>query len=235
MDAINQIARQHRSSVAFVFKKYGINFPVTPKNLRIALLKNKNTDFLQDLQNATIKRGILKHDNFEDDHDYYVVDSGSQDDFDGDETVAVYYEDVDDFDNFGKKKKTKVKKQKKVKKRPKKERTKREKKDRSGRGADSISNAELVDDDSGSTSRTPGEKAELATGIIGNLLNAGGGIASSIMGAKDNGGNEEEAGTFGTSAPTEQGGTKKYLPYIIGGVLLLAVFGGLFYYLKKKK
>lgn len=230
MNKARQIAMQHPESVAFVFRKYGVRFPVTPRSLAIALIAAKERpEFYIDLNNAIIKRSVLKHNNFEDDFNYYIVDKGAPDDFDADETVFEYYEI--EYDNAKGKERRAAKK---VKRREKKAAKKSNK-----QGANApynIEDAAIVSDTEG-TNRTGAEKAELATGIIGNVLNAAGGIMSSVSGFKNNSDSDSttDVNSF-TSAPGQPQPTgNKYLPYIIGGVVLVVIVGGLIFFLKRKK
>ncbi|MFM2292621.1 MAG: hypothetical protein RIS29_2434 [Bacteroidota bacterium] len=231
MDKISRIAKRHRSSVAFVFKKYGIQKMPTPKALAEAIFALKDTDFFRDLNNAIIKNK-LGHNSFEDNFDYYLVDEHDSFD-DGGETVGFYYDDEDDFDDFGGKRKEK-KQARKVKRKAKKDAKKAKKSGASAvsAGAGSIADAEFEE-----VARTAGDKAEMAGNILGNLVQAGTNIAGAVMGGRA-GGNDisyEEIEDPDAAVPSTSSGSKKYLPYIIGGVVLLAVFGGLIFFLKRKK
>jgi len=229
MDAINRYATQHRESVAYVFRKYGIKNRITPQSLRVAILAAQNTNFVQDLNNAIIKRDILKQNSFEDNFDYYVVDA-QNDCFDGGEVVHMYYEDVEQFDEYGGKLKAK-RQAKKVKRKEKKAAKKAAK---SGNYA-TAENAVEIGEDAG---RTTQEKMDMAMGIISPLAAVGGQIAGQFI---NKGGDDAETTSYsvgasaGKNADEENTGVKQYMPYILGGIAVLAVLGAMFYFLKKRK
>lgn len=232
MDKIKSIVKRHRPSVAFVFKKYGIKAMPTPKALAEAFIQLKDTDFYLDLNNAILKRK-LGHSNFEDNYDYYLVDDDSFDD--GGETVGLYYDDDGDgFDDFrGKLKARRIKrKEKKAAKKAVKYKAPTTTATSTG---SFIPDAELVDANSGLSSSG---KAEMAGNILGSLVTAGTNIAGAVMGGRSNNSNVtnlEDVDDPDGYVPTPEQGMKKYVPYIIGGVALLLVFGGLIFFLKRNK
>lgn len=236
MEIFKHYTTQHQDSVAFVFKKYGVKAAPTARNLQLAILAGKDTNFLQDLMNAIYKRS-LGHSNYEDDFDYYLVDMDANA-YDA-ETIGIV--DTFEFDYADKSAKKAKRKQKKILRKEKKQAKKDSKADkRSNRGGSmDISNAEISGGDDGGSGGglSVGEKIEKAFGVVGNLATAAGGIAGQFInknGDSSNSQGDEGGGDYTQNAP-EKSGVKKYLPYIIGGVALIVVIGILIVVLKKKK
>lgn len=230
MSIFNHYAKQHPESVAFVFRKYGIKAYPTPRNIALAITAGKNTDFLRDLQNAVIKKE-LGHSNFEDDFDYFLVGM-DEESFDG-ETVGIT--DAFEIENFigNPTRKLKRKQKRIVRKNKRLERRTPKPNQRAVAGA---TNAELITGEADVNSTA--DKVSTAMGVVSNLASAAGGIAAQFTKSKtDTGGADgAEMQANDTEDPTtKEQGIKKYLPYILGGIVLAALIGGLVYFLKKKK
>lgn len=234
MDIFNHLATQHRNSVAFVFSKYGIKKPVTPKNVQRAILAGKNTPFYQDLMNAICLQALGKN-YYEDDFDYNVENMDTEN-FEA-ETVGII--DTFEFDYLDRAGRKARRKQKKIVRKQKKQAKKASKNSVRPNPNASIQDAEFSDNGSGNFGSSIADKVETGLNVVGQLATAAGGIAGQFLGNKDNdaatadsNSNEDEAAT---ATATANSGVKKYLPYIIGGVALFAVVGVLIFVLKKKK
>lgn len=219
MDAIKEITRQHRSSVAFVFAKYGIKRQPTAKALAAALIALKDTDFFRDLNNALIKQS-LGHKDFYDGYDYFIMDENDHFDMQGLEFVGT----ADAFDYaIGKKIKAR-----RVARKEKKS-VKRATGATAQSAVNSIENAEILEN----VGRTSEEKVGLASSILNTLGTAAGGIVGTVM---QNRGNDTEAGaTVFTEDPAQPATGKNYTTYFIIGAVLLVAVGGLIWFLKRKK
>lgn len=232
----NHILRQHKDSVAYVFRKYNIKARPNARNLALAEISHSNTNFWQDLQNAIAKRS-LGHVNFEDNYDYYYTDINDES-FDGGETMAVIDVDNydDDFDNMsGKRSARKAKRQqKKLKRKAKKAERKNGRS--SGEESGEIQDAqEVVSDDDMSARGSGSEKAEKAMGFISSLASTGAGIASAFKKNNNNGSSDDYTEEVDSKSSSPNNGTKKdttiYIAVGVGAILLIV---GLVYYLKKK-
>lgn len=227
MNIFENYTTQHRDSVAFVFRKYGVKAMPTPRNLQLAILAGKDTNFYQDLQNAVLKRK-LGHNNYEDNYDYFLLDT-NEESYDA-ETVGFL--DTYEFDYLDRKAKKAARKQKRVA-RKEKRKTRRANK-RASSVSDSAEDAQEVTESSSGGGTTIGEKLEKGMDVIGQVTGAIGGIAGSFGGGS---GSNTEDGSYAPEdgeAPTD-GTAKNYLPYIIGGIAIIAVIGVLIFVLKKKK
>jgi hypothetical protein len=259
-----QWRNEQRKAVAYVFKKYNLKVRPTQANLKLAIQVAQQKDkpeFIQDLQNAFIKRAILGHNKFEDDFDYTISDL-FEEDFEGEETVH-YFEEIteDGYDEFGGKLKAK-RQARKVKRQTKRKNRKLSKAQK--RSLDIAKDIKVAEDvksavalakankeqsgsaiESESGGSTISEKIEKGLGIVGDLATAGANIAGAFIGNKssnndagttyaddDNDGSEDGDDSDDDSGSGEMAANKKY---IIAGAAIIAVIGILFYVMKKRK
>lgn len=223
MNIFENYTTQHRDSVAFVFNKYGIKAKPTPRNLQLAILAGKNTNFYQDLQNAVLKRQ-LGHSNYEDNYDYFLLDTDES----AYDVEIVGFLEAFELDYADRKAKRAARKQKKVA-RKEKRKTRKENK----RTSTNATDAEYADESASSGGGSSvGEKVEQGLNVVSQLASAAGGIAGQFLGGGSSDNSEDGSYEAEPTTPTEK---KSYLPYIIGGIAIMAVIGVLIFVLKKKK